>query len=248
MKTDILQQAARALREETAASDEAARFTRARVMGSLHRGKRRRRWHVTLLVPIAAVLAGGTAWGAWGHGFRWRAISTVVGLETESPSVPAPAPKIATRVSKRMLSPRVSLAPSVPASVSPASVGVAPAFRATSVEPRVKPFKSDLGPSGIQRSDPSSSVPDPELELYRVAHHAHFAGGNASAALGAWDAYLRKSTRRRFALEANYNRAICLVRLGRKAEARRALEPFASGAHGSYRRQESQALLDALGE
>jgi hypothetical protein len=55
-------------------------------------------------------------------------------------------------------------------------------------------------------------------------------------ALAAWDKYLCKSAARRFALEASYNRAICLVRLGRNAEARRALELFARGSYGPIAR------------
>jgi len=46
-------------------------------------------------------------------------------------------------------------------------------------------------------------------------------------------------------LEARYNRAICLVRLGRRAGARAALAPFASGAYGGYRQEDARALLDA---
>lgn len=49
----------------------------------------------------------------------------------------------------------------------------------------------------------------------------------------------------RFASEASYNRALCLVRLGRHAEAKRALEPFASGTMG-YRQSEARQLLQEL--
>jgi len=53
---------------------------------------------------------------------------------------------------------------------------------------------------------------------------------------------LGAAPRGRFANEARYNRAICLVRLGRHAEAQRDLEPFASGAMG-YRQNEARQLL-----
>ncbi|WP_156338817.1 tetratricopeptide repeat protein [Chondromyces crocatus] len=69
---------------------------------------------------------------------------------------------------------------------------------------------------------------------------------NPAAALGAWDAYLREDPRGRFATEARYNRALCLVRLGRAGEARSALESFARGAFGGYRQADAQKLLDAL--
>jgi TolA-binding protein len=90
-------------------------------------------------------------------------------------------------------------------------------------------------------------VADPGLELYRAAHRLHFEAGDPSGALSAWERYLRETPRGRFAVEATYNRAICLVRLGRAEEARRVLEPFARGAYGAYRQESAQALLDALG-
>jgi hypothetical protein len=81
--------------------------------------------------------------------------------------------------------------------------------------------------------------------LYRLAHEAHFARQDYTAALAGWDAYLRAAPGGRLATEARYNRAICLLRLGRDAEARRALEPFASGFMG-YRQNEARELLNEL--
>ena len=78
---------------------------------------------------------------------------------------------------------------------------------------------------------------------------AHLAAARAlsrAAALRAWDAYLAAAPSGRFAPEARYNRALCLVRLGRKDDAERALRPFADGAYGSYRRDEAKALIEAL--
>jgi hypothetical protein len=65
--------------------------------------------------------------------------------------------------------------------------------------------------------------------------------------LAAWDAYLLRSPGGRFAPEAQYNRALCLVRLGRTADAQAALVPFAQGRYGAYRQREATALLEALG-
>ena len=48
-------------------------------------------------------------------------------------------------------------------------------------------------------------------------------------------------------LEARYNRALCLVRLGRAAEARAALQPFADGTLAHYRADEARALVQSLG-
>jgi hypothetical protein len=229
MKADILQQAAQALREQTAGPHDVARLTRGRVMASLHRSKRRRRWHVTLLVPIAAVLAGGSAWAKWGQGMSWQSIATVVGFDTASSSPSPPARRAVARVAQRAKPLGIRLAPSKPATAT----DPAPVEPAAPAEPKRRPELE------VPRADP-------ELAHYRLAHRAHFSGGNSSAALAAWDAYLRQWPRGRFGLEASYNRAICLVRLGQSAEARRALEPFANGAFGEYRREEAGALLEVL--
>jgi len=69
---------------------------------------------------------------------------------------------------------------------------------------------------------------------------------DSAAALTAWNEYLREVPGGRFALEANYNRGICLVRLGRASEARRVLEPFADGLYGGYRQSEATELVKAL--
>jgi hypothetical protein len=57
---------------------------------------------------------------------------------------------------------------------------------------------------------------------------------------------LRAYPRGHYALEARYNRALTLVRLGRTEEASRALRPFAEGTSHGYRQAEASALLEAL--
>jgi TolA-binding protein len=96
---------------------------------------------------------------------------------------------------------------------------------------------------------PSPSLSsDSDLDAYRHAHSAHFRGSDATSALALWDSYLALYPSGRFAAEARYNRAIALVKLGRKAEATSALAPFARGEvdHG-YRQHEAAKLVDALG-
>jgi TolA-binding protein len=78
-----------------------------------------------------------------------------------------------------------------------------------------------------------------------LAHEAHFTSHDYARALTGWNAYLRAAPNGRLATEARYNRAICLLRLGRDAEARQALEPFASGKMG-YRQNEARDLLEEL--
>jgi hypothetical protein len=96
-------------------------------------------------------------------------------------------------------------------------------------------------------SAPAASSPadDADLALYRVAHEAHFVARDPSAALAAWDQYLAAQPQGRFALEARYNRAISLLRVGRRDEGLAALRVFADGTNGGYRQAEARRILDA---
>lgn len=101
--------------------------------------------------------------------------------------------------------------------------------------------------AGTETPDPDSvSEADLAHQRYLAAHRAHFGAQDHARALALWDAYLKEHPRGRFATEAAYNRALCLVRLGRHAEARAALTPFAEGRYGGYRQAEAAALLTAL--
>jgi TolA-binding protein len=109
-------------------------------------------------------------------------------------------------------------------------------------------------PSGAVSAGPPPAAPPvdgavsaEELARYRAAHRAHFVDQDSARAIVAWDAYLAAHPNGNFAIEARYNRAIALIRVGRSAEARAALAPFASGSvAGGYRAKEARTLLDAL--
>ena len=85
---------------------------------------------------------------------------------------------------------------------------------------------------------------DGEARAYGRAHAAHFEADDPRRALTLWDAYLRDYPGGAFVPEARFNRALCLVRLGRRDEARAALRPFIDGAYGAYRRREAETLSD----
>jgi hypothetical protein len=118
--------------------------------------------------------------------------------------------------------------------------------------------RSNAGPrldrpavQGSVAEHPSKSpdlAPEADLDvLYRAAHEAHFVRRDSEAALAAWDRYIAAAgADGRMTLEARYNRAITLVRLGRNDEARAALEPFARGEFGGYRRDDALRLLQSL--
>jgi TolA-binding protein len=87
---------------------------------------------------------------------------------------------------------------------------------------------------------------DSEESSYAQAHQAHFVDRDWTAALRAWDYYLQAYPSGRLVVEARYNRALALVRLGRMTEARNALAPFADAPVGSYRQREARTLVNAI--
>jgi hypothetical protein len=260
MSEDWLRGAARSLRDEAdeITPDEAAR-TRARVMASLTVVERRRNRAVLLFIPIAAVLAGSlalahegvTARSAWGW-LAGRVSATREPARVEAPvprrtvaeAPPAIAPEIPapSDIATATTSPSAPEAPTTPIVASPAGP---PPTRSKAV---AAPMVAPSGPSASIDAPAASDETDAAgLALYRKAHRLHFVDHDYSASLAAWDEYLRAVPRGPLVVEARYNRAIALVRLGRDSEARTALEPFARGrVEGGYRQAEANALLDAL--
>lgn len=228
MSDDLLRAATRALREETDEASADGQFTRARVMASLHQGKVRRRTRLAFILPLAACLAAGTAWGtATGRlPAAFRALREVVYPGAKATET-RPAPAAVRTVPRPSVAEAPPLAPPEAEPPAPAEV---------EATPPVRPAPS---------ASSSAAFRDADGDLYRLAHEAHFASHDYARALGAWEAYLRAAPGGRLATEARYNRAICLLRLGRDAEARQALEPFAAGKLG-YRQTEAQRLLDEL--
>jgi hypothetical protein len=110
--------------------------------------------------------------------------------------------------------------------------------RPTRVVPARRPEDTPPSPDGVAG----------ERRAYQHAHRDHFFGGAPTAALAAWDAYLASYPRGTFAPEARYNRALCLVRLGRFVAAADALRPFATNRAAGYRRHEACLLLRWLAE
>ena len=227
MSNHLLSEATQALRETEGASELEARSTRARVLSGLHQSRVRRRTRLVFLLPIAASFIAFSAWAS-SNGQARRAVE--IALRWFSPSAPA---YVHPNIHARASAPPVPVPVPVPVpALSPPPVPV-PA-------PQPLPRRSVVA----HRVEPN----DPALTLYRTAHTAHFVDHDPVRALVGWDAYLTAAPNGPFAPEARYNRALSLVRLGRTTEARAALEPFASGAYGSYRKDEAGALLERLGD
>lgn len=92
---------------------------------------------------------------------------------------------------------------------------------------------------------PEDTAEDQALLAFRSAQRLH-AQHQWSAALVAWENYLKVAPRGELAPEARWSRAQCLVHLGRLTAARAALQPFASGAEGGYHQADAVELLQAL--
>ena len=254
MTDDILKEASRALQATTEGADESARFTRARVLTSLHQKRRRRATKAVMIVPLAAILLGGSAWAA-----TTGKLPAVVYRFAEVVGIASPAPEGDEPRRGGGGTGRAAPGAVNPTAVDPADIEASsepePEPEAVEIpdEPEPEPAKpaprllASAQASPVVKASPSTDAESAKAyELYRKAHHLHFEQHNAAAALSAWNEYLREAPGGRFALEANYNRGICLVRLGRAAEARRVLEPFADGLYGGYRQAEATELIRAL--
>jgi hypothetical protein len=251
MTDDLLARATRALRDESADDDASARLTRARIMGSLQEGRVRRRTRVAFLIPIAATFAAASAFGAAGGRAEraFDAVARVFGVHREAPPVKTqrsapPGGRSSHPAPERAPAPVVAPppAPEAPPLPEPTSTPVAVAATSSPVGAIAAGERSRAPLSG----GAGAAARDPAFELYKDAHRAHFVERDDARALTAWNAYLRAAPGGSFAMEARYNRALCLVRLQRSAEARAALKPFAEGRYGGYRQAEAAKLLDAL--
>jgi len=227
MSDDMLTDAIAALRSSGDRGDDGD-ATRARLVRSLEVRAVRHRQLVSM-ATIAAVLAvGGVSW-AWSTG-RLQALWSPQG---PTQSEPAPQREEPPSVPMQLPQPPVHRAATAPEYTSP------PAEIAPEPLPP-EPPPPPLPPKTVKRAPPFEP-------LYRKAHQLHFHGNDPAAALAAWDAYLAAEPTGRFAVEARFNRALVLVKLGRYTEARAALEPFARGEL-AYRQAEAAQLAERLAQ
>jgi tetratricopeptide (TPR) repeat protein len=227
---DLLARATEALRMADGRPSNEPDPTMHRVLVTLRRSRSRRRHVVTVVLSLAAVLAGSTAWSM------------------ASGRLPA-AWKSAAAYFSRAPSPAASEVRSPKASVPAAPIAAVP-------EPRIEaaevPTEAPIAAASIDRSRASSKPArekpssDPFEPLYQRAHRSHFVDGDYTKALELWNDYLQSDPRGAFALEARYNRAIALLKVGQSTEAAAALRPFADGSYGAYRQREAREIIDAL--
>jgi hypothetical protein len=253
MTDDVLKRATEALRDEGGEPNLRSGATRARLLDSAEkRYAGGRRWLLRWCMAIASMFVVGTALARVAE--YWPLLREAISLapsqsdktsqHRKPPAKRAPHAPAASPVA----SPEP--APSAPAPQQPTReetpAPARPVVRAPRPRSAPAPAPAIDAPAVSTPATPAPAARSAELELFHRALALHTA--RDPAALSAWDAYLRVADRGVLVPEARYNRALCLVRLGRNAEARTALEPFARGAFGDYRRAEAEALLRALSQ
>lgn len=234
MRYEQLDAALHAIRSAASDDPDMAAATQLRVRRSLDARARGRHQLVGLLTTVAILFAGTVSWAL--------ATGQIAALWVPAAPAPASAPRDGDARSESRAVPRSAPRPAVLMGVP-----LPPLLPPEAVTPRA-PIAALPGPEPRVLSVAPRSWASVEV-LYRAAHDLHFHGGAPEAALRAWDAYLAAEPAGRFSVEARYNRALILVRLGRYAEARTALLPFARGAvePSGYRQPEAAQLVERLG-
>jgi len=210
-----------AIRAEDGDDVELAAATHMRVRRSLETRARTRHQVVGLLTAVGILLGGTVSWAlATGH---------IAALWS-----PAPAPAVEPAPAPRPIAPRRQALVTVPTPAPPPET----------LTPPPPPPPAEVIPA----RPVTRPAPPPVEALYRRAHELHFHGGAPARTLAAWDAYLAAEPAGRFSIDARYNRALILIRLGRYAEARAALAPFARGEvePAGYHQAEAIQLVERL--
>lgn len=255
MSDDLLSKMTRALAEEHDGTTAVPGATRARVVRTLAERKPRRKKWLAVGIPAFVLFGGSTAWAAATGNLppvMQKVVAVLIGdVAVDEPAAEAP---VAQRSGKWA-------PPPTPIEEATALVEeeVEEEPEEETVEPQVEEAKSEPPKIASVASNPKPTTADrptnadlpPEdhtaLVTYRAAHRAHFRQGDCAGAVSGYRKYLREQPSGTFALEAKYNLGVCLIRMGQTAEAKRLLQPFADGAHGNYRKEKSQELIDALG-
>ncbi len=235
MTDELLERAASALAETThtpTADDEALAAILRDVAARPPRRERRWGWIAAAAAVLLAFAGGPTAW-AWTGEWVQALLSPSEPARAEQAPVPRAAPTPPPRASARR-----------PAAEPPPEREVAePEAPPPPPVPSARVARRRPQPA-VAPASPADGAARIERERFERAYRLHFRGDSSEAALGAWDAYLRAHPDGRYALEARYDRALCLVRLDRLAAARVALEDV---VRRGYRVSDARALLDAMG-
>jgi len=236
---DLLDRATRALRDDATADPRAVDESWRAMDGWRHvsrdvrKGARRRRLGLIVALQLVAAAAGVGAWAAASGRLPPMLSRWVAAVRSAAPAEAAHAR--APRARREAFNPPALLPPPEALPAPPPPVAI------RAVQPAPRSFR----PLALPASPAQPAASGPE-EIYARAHRAQFTQRDYVAALALWDEYLA-TTGGTLGLEARWNRAIALVRLGRREPAIAALAPFAAGQNEGYREEEAQALLRVLG-
>jgi hypothetical protein len=234
------------------------RATKQRILSTLRARRRRKQRLLWGLTCAALVLPLGSTTYAFVYGMPagLRPLLSRVGLpadtsvRNERARVPKPAIAASAAPNDAGLEPPAlpTVQPTSEPSTPPAHRTRAIATRGhSSNRTRASSARSQMAAhQDLGSADAGDSAESLSTRLYAHAHELHFVARDAESALRAWDTYLTHAPLTVLRTEAEYNRALCLVRVGRDEEALRALAPFATGKHGAYRRREAAGLVNAL--
>ena len=258
MTNDVLAPFIAAYRDENPGTALDAQAIRRRMLVAVAGRRSRRAGALRYVLPIAATFVGSVALAAsQGVLPRIDEVRAWFGIAADGSGRRAPGEervRAKSAVGSPLSPPRLS-----PPVTEPLDETSAPV--ATPSLPVKEPEKGlsvdDLPLEGTVRAPVSAAGPAPraperalsaDLRAYQEAHRLHFDGGEPSRALAAWNAYLASYPAGTFAPEARFNRAVCLLRLGRRDEAKSVLVPIAESSSFAYGRDRARALLDAMGE
>ena len=235
MNDDLLDRAARVVRERYDGESALAAGSEGRILEAFAGRSVRHRRLPLLVVPLVAALLASVAWGTVSEKMRALVHPAESRRDTSAP--------IARKLGGQPAQPMPSAPPPEPTACLSLGEQLPPSPPPAAASGRSAP------PSPAVRPAPPHAVAASEseiTELYRAAHRAQFIGTNPDRALELWDRYLNVAPNGALSPEARYNRAIALARLGRKGEAAAALAPFADGDYGGYRQSEGKSLLEVL--
>ena len=272
MTDDVLAPWIAAYRDENPGGALDVAAIRRRVFVGLSARQRRRGRVLRFALPVAATFFASMALAAiqgalprYDEVREWLFTSTESGRRTSGNGgvlTPSPSHRTASPTPAPLPRPSVEVAaPTLSLDTLPLEKPARPRRdRTAPARPALEPAPSPEPEAGVlpaEESAPAAAPPEPEvrpnqlsadLRAYEEAHRLHFRGGNPALALVAWDTYLESYPTGAFAPEARLNRAECLIRLGRRDEARRVLVPVAEGSSFAYARQRARNLLDAIEE
>jgi len=202
-----------ALRDVTATRGD-GEVTRARVLNCLAGQKRRRRNYTVALLGVVLLFAVPAISAGWKY---LRRAPDLAGARTHERTRQAVARRPPPyNIQPQSESPQLAAPPSVPSTVS--------SLAASDSEKHV-----DVGIF--------------EQDSYGRAHVAHFQSHDFKKALRLWTDYVRRYPHGRFLPEAEFNRAVCLVRLGESTAARQALLKLVSSESPDYPKAQAERLL-----